>query len=157
VVSVSSCRLGLRLYVLVHLSGKMLFHRDAGRCWRLFLVCILSASASNHHDLSAYFAGGRRCVRSWQVIWLSDLTDYLAGICESLATDLVHSSLSNNYMDARTEGPRRTLAALWHRWLITTALMSEHRESKSQDTKLLPVTSPNVSLFSNFFRWQTHW
>ena len=28
---------------------------------------------------------------------------------------------------------------------------------KKQDTKLLPITSPNVNRFSKFFRWQTHW
>ena len=28
---------------------------------------------------------------------------------------------------------------------------------KKQDTKLLPITSPNVNRFSNFFHWQTHW
>ena len=28
---------------------------------------------------------------------------------------------------------------------------------KKQDTKLLPITSPNVDRFSKFFHWQTHW
>ena len=28
---------------------------------------------------------------------------------------------------------------------------------KKQDTKLLPITSPNVNRFSKFFQWQTHW
>ena len=28
---------------------------------------------------------------------------------------------------------------------------------KKQDTKLLPITSPNVNRFSKFFYWQTHW
>jgi len=28
---------------------------------------------------------------------------------------------------------------------------------KKQDTKLLPVTFPNVNRFSNFFHWQTQW
>jgi len=28
-----------------------------------------------------------------------------------------------------------------------------HRESKKQDTKLLPITSPNVNRFSKFFRF----
>jgi len=28
---------------------------------------------------------------------------------------------------------------------------------KKQDTKLLPITSPNVNRFSKFFHWQTHW
>jgi len=28
---------------------------------------------------------------------------------------------------------------------------------KKQDTKLLPITSPNVNRFSRFFHWQTHW
>ena len=32
-----------------------------------------------------------------------------------------------------------------------------HRVSKKQDTKLLPITSPNVNRFSKFFNWQTHW
>ena len=27
---------------------------------------------------------------------------------------------------------------------------------KKQDTKLLPITSPNVNRFSKFFHWQTH-
>ena len=31
-----------------------------------------------------------------------------------------------------------------------------HCVSKKQDTKLLPVTSPNVNRFSKFFHWQTH-
>ena len=26
-----------------------------------------------------------------------------------------------------------------------------------KDTKLLPITSPNVNRFSKFFPWQTHW
>jgi len=30
-----------------------------------------------------------------------------------------------------------------------------HRESKKQDTKLLPITSPRVNQFSKFFSWQT--
>jgi len=30
-------------------------------------------------------------------------------------------------------------------------------EQKKQDTKLLPITSPNVNRFSKFFHWQTHW
>jgi len=29
--------------------------------------------------------------------------------------------------------------------------------NKKQDTKLLPITSPNVNRFSKFFHWQTHW
>jgi len=28
---------------------------------------------------------------------------------------------------------------------------------KKQDTKLLPITSPNVNRFSKFFHWQTQW
>jgi len=32
-----------------------------------------------------------------------------------------------------------------------------HCVSKKQDTKLLPITSPNVNRFSKFFHWQTHW
>ena len=28
---------------------------------------------------------------------------------------------------------------------------------KKQDTKLLPITSPNGNRFSKFFHWQTHW
>jgi len=28
---------------------------------------------------------------------------------------------------------------------------------KKQDTKLLPITSPNVNRFSQFFYWLTHW
>jgi len=28
---------------------------------------------------------------------------------------------------------------------------------KKQDTKLLPITSPNVNRFSQFFHLQTHW
>ena len=28
---------------------------------------------------------------------------------------------------------------------------------KKQDTKLMPITSPNVNRFLKFFRWQTHW
>jgi len=32
-----------------------------------------------------------------------------------------------------------------------------HRESKKQDTKLLPTTSPNVNQFSKFFYRQTQW
>jgi len=28
---------------------------------------------------------------------------------------------------------------------------------KKQDTKLLPITSPNFNRFSKFFHWQTHW
>ena len=28
---------------------------------------------------------------------------------------------------------------------------------KKQDTKLLPITFPNVNRFSKFFHWQTHW
>ena len=28
---------------------------------------------------------------------------------------------------------------------------------KKQDTKLLPITSPNVNRFSKFFHWQSHW
>jgi len=30
-------------------------------------------------------------------------------------------------------------------------------QKKKQDTKLLPITSPNVNRFSKFFHWQTHW
>jgi len=30
-----------------------------------------------------------------------------------------------------------------------------HRESKKQETKLLPITSPNVNRFSKFLYWQT--
>jgi len=29
--------------------------------------------------------------------------------------------------------------------------------SKKQDTKLLPISFPNVNRFSKFFHWQTHW
>ena len=36
-------------------------------------------------------------------------------------------------------------------WRITTV----RRESKKQDTKLLPITSPNINRFSQFFRCQT--
>jgi len=32
-----------------------------------------------------------------------------------------------------------------------------HCVSKKQDTKFLPITSPNVNRFSKFFHWQTHW
>jgi len=32
-----------------------------------------------------------------------------------------------------------------------------HCVSKKQDTKLLPITSPNVNRFSKFFHGQTHW
>jgi len=32
-----------------------------------------------------------------------------------------------------------------------------HCVSKKQDTKLLPITSPNVNRFSKFFHCQTHW
>jgi len=32
-----------------------------------------------------------------------------------------------------------------------------HCVSKKQDTKLLPITSPNVNRFSKFFHWYTHW
>ena len=32
-----------------------------------------------------------------------------------------------------------------------------HCVSKKQDTKLLPITSPNVNRFSKFFHWKTHW
>jgi len=32
-----------------------------------------------------------------------------------------------------------------------------HRESKKQDTKLLPITSLNINRFSKFFQSQTHW
>jgi len=28
---------------------------------------------------------------------------------------------------------------------------------KKQDTKLLPITSPNVNRFSKFFHWLIHW
>ena len=31
-----------------------------------------------------------------------------------------------------------------------------YTESKKQDTKLLPITAPNVNRFSQFFRWHTH-
>ena len=31
-----------------------------------------------------------------------------------------------------------------------------HCVSKKQDTKLLPITSPNVNWFSKFFHWQIH-
>ena len=34
--------------------------------------------------------------------------------------------------------------------------MYVHCVSKKQDTKLLPITSPNVNRFSKFFHWQTH-
>jgi len=47
-------------------------------------------------------------------------------------------------------------------WQQMKALMMEtaqdiHRVSKKQDTKLLPITSPNFNRFSKFFHWQTHW
>ena len=32
-----------------------------------------------------------------------------------------------------------------------------HRESKKQDNKLSPITSPNVNRFWQFFYWQTQW
>jgi len=32
-----------------------------------------------------------------------------------------------------------------------------HCVSKKQDTKLLPITSPNVNRFSKFYHWQTQW
>ena len=32
-----------------------------------------------------------------------------------------------------------------------------HRESKKQDNKLLPITSPNMNRFSKSLRYQTHW
>jgi len=38
---------------------------------------------------------------------------------------------------------------------IVTPQVELHSESKKQDTKLLPITSPNVNQFSNFFHWQT--
>jgi len=28
---------------------------------------------------------------------------------------------------------------------------------KKQDTKLMPITSPNINRFSKFFHWQTQW
>ena len=31
------------------------------------------------------------------------------------------------------------------------------RVNKKQDTKLLPITSPNGNQFSQFFHWHTHW
>ena len=40
----------------------------------------------------------------------------------------------------------------------STALHALYTVSqKKQDTKLLPITSPNVNRFSKFFHWQTHW
>jgi len=36
-------------------------------------------------------------------------------------------------------------------------IIAMYVSQKKQDTKLLPITSPNVNRFSNFFHWQTHW
>ena len=47
-----------------------------------------------------------------------------------------------------------------HCWRIHHARSQRtvvHCVSKKQDTKLLPITSPNVNRFSKFFHWQTHW
>ena len=41
-------------------------------------------------------------------------------------------------------------------WLVS-AVMSMYTVSQKKDTKLLPITSPNVNRFSKFFHWQTHW
>ena len=43
-----------------------------------------------------------------------------------------------------------TLSAWWLFWMYTVS-------QKKQDTKLLPITSPNVNRFSQFFHCQTQW
>jgi len=44
-----------------------------------------------------------------------------------------------------------------HTCLVIDTKTDLHCVSKKQDTKLLPITSPNVNRFSKFFHWQTHW
>ena len=41
--------------------------------------------------------------------------------------------------------------------VIANSRTNIHCVSKKQDTKLLPITSPNVNRFSKFFHWQTQW
>ena len=40
--------------------------------------------------------------------------------------------------------------------VVVVVVVVVHSESKKQDTKLLPITSPNVNRFPKFFHWQTH-
>ena len=49
----------------------------------------------------------------------------------------------------------KTVDATVRIYVYTYARM--YTVSKKQDTKLLPITSPNVNRFSKFFHWQTHW
>ena len=50
------------------------------------------------------------------------------------------------------------LFSTWQKLVIFfTGLRKVHCVSKKkQDTKLLPITFPNVNRFSKFFHWQTH-
>jgi len=43
------------------------------------------------------------------------------------------------------------LAAMRAAWVASSLLSKVHCESKKQDTKLLPTTSPNINRFSNIF------
>jgi len=42
-------------------------------------------------------------------------------------------------------------------WHYETFINNTLCLKKKQDTKLLPITSPDVNRFSKFFHWQTHW
>jgi len=48
-------------------------------------------------------------------------------------------------------------AKLYIGWLWRNFEPYLHCVSKKQDTKFLPITSPNVNRFSKFFHWQTQW
>jgi len=54
----------------------------------------------------------------------------------------------------------RVLSSLWNIYHSTTAYFFDPPCTlwvKKQDTKLLPITSPNVNRFSKYFQWQTRW
>jgi len=47
----------------------------------------------------------------------------------------------------------------WHTHSVVCLRHVEYTRwvKKKQDTKLLPITSPNINRFSQFFYWQTQW
>ena len=67
-----------------------------------------------------------------------------------------------NSTENRNRKWTKTTSISCRRWSRSTRqgtliVLYIHCVSKKQDTKLLPITSPNVNRFSKFFHWQTHW
>ena len=91
-------------------------------------------------------------------------------------TEKFNLSLSENVIGLRCMPIRNTCACLCHNLHHNSSRLNSSSAKfmmrvyyfenshihiahclKKQDTRLLPITSPNVNRFSKFFHWQTHW